>query len=257
MKANTDPRRVIIMEPLSRATITCLVAPPAGAPAAHEMRGLLRVLVAGGILTAALATTGLAVAATSGVSASPVEPATLEVSRGTVSFDVATNVGVLKVHGESKTLQGRARVREGPAGMVLEQLQASVPVNALKTGISLRDEHMRKRVFTTSTGEAPDLGFVASAATCSPGEGGRETVCSAAGELTIRGTTRPFSILLKVSEKNGVFHVTGDGLVRLSAYAIERPSQLGVTTADEVKLRFDFTVRRAGDNSLASLQNPQ
>ena len=39
------------------------------------------------------------------------------------------------------------------------------------------------------------------------------------------------------------FHASGGSVVRLSAYGIEQPSQLGVTTSDEVKLRFEFTAR--------------
>ena len=65
------------------------------------------------------------------------------------------------------------------------------------------------------------------------------------GTLAIRGTPRPFAIDLKVTGGGDTFRAVGDGVVSLSAYGIDRPSQLGVKTADEVKLRFDFTAKQS------------
>jgi hypothetical protein len=48
---------------------------------------------------------------------------------------------------------------------------------------------------------------------------------------------------MKVSEEGDTLRASGDGSVMLSAYGIERPSQLGVKTADDVKLRFDITAK--------------
>jgi hypothetical protein len=61
----------------------------------------------------------------------------------------------------------------------------------------------------------------------------------------IRGTAKPFVIALKVTENNGTYRATGDSIVKLSTYGIEKPSQLGVRTEDEVKLKLDFTARPA------------
>lgn len=170
----------------------------------------------------------------------------VEVSGGTVKFAVATNVPAVSVHGESEALKGRVRVRQSPSGAALEELEAIVPVLSLKTGMSLRDEHMRKQIFTTAAGQVPDLRFVSRRGACAPAAPGQETKCRLEGELTIRGTTRPFAMLVSVSEKNGGFRVTGDGEVKLSAYSIARPSQLMVTTADVVKLQVAFVARPSG-----------
>ena len=125
---------------------------------------------------------------------------------------------------------------------MLEQIEASLSVKSIGTGMKLRDEHMRKYVFTTDTGEVPDVRFVGDKAECSKVSANQST-CQVAGSLTIRGTARPFSIALKVKEDGDRFHASGDSVVRLSAYGIEPPSQLGVTTSDEVKLRLEFTAR--------------
>ena len=169
---------------------------------------------------------------------------TVEVRGGTAAFDVDTNMPALSVHGKSKALEGRVRVRRGPEGPLLEQIEAKLPVGTLQTGLKMRDEHMRKYVFTTSDGQVPDVRFVADQATCSKGSG-NSSMCQLAGDLVIRGTARPFTIALKVTEDKGSYHASGDSVVKLSSYGIEKPSQLGVHTDDEVKLRLDFTARPA------------
>jgi polyisoprenoid-binding protein YceI len=177
-------------------------------------------------------------------SAAAPAPTPVEVRGGTAIFDVGTNVPALAVHGKSTSLQGRVRVRRGPDGPILEQIDAVLPVRTLGTGLGLRDEHMRKRIFTTEDGNVPDVRFVADKATCSKVAANQST-CQLAGDLVIRGTSRPFTIALKVTEDGDSYHASGDSVVKLSTYGIAQPSQLGVWTSDEVKLRLDFTGRPA------------
>ena len=110
---------------------------------------------------------------------------------------------------------------------------------------------MRKYVLTTPDGQVPDLRFSADKATCSKPEG-KQSTCELAGNLAIRGTERPFTVVLKVSEDGDTLRAVGDGKVTLSAYGIERPSQLGVTTADDVKLRFDLTAKQSATRAVAT-----
>jgi polyisoprenoid-binding protein YceI len=73
--------------------------------------------------------------------------------------------------------------------------------------------------------------------------------CRMTGELTIRGCARPFSIALSVQPQGSDFRVAGDGTVKLSVYGIAAPSQLGVTTGDEVQLHVEFTARPSPQRS--------
>jgi len=166
----------------------------------------------------------------------------VEVKNGTAAFDVGTNVGAISVHGKSNDLTARLRMRQSPEGAVLEAIEAAVPVKSLGTGMGLRDNHMRKYVFTTSDGQQPDLRFSADKAVCTKADA-RQSTCQLTGNLAIRGTERPFTVVMKVSEDGDTLRAVGDGKVTLSAYGIERPSQLGVTTEDDVKLRFDLTAK--------------
>ena len=165
----------------------------------------------------------------------------MEVRGGTATFDVGTNVLAISIHGKSSALEGSVRIWSSADGLVLERVEVTLQVKTLSTGMGLRDEHMRQYVFTTPDGQLPDLHFSGNVAVCSGGQ----STCQLSGELAIRGTPRPFAISLKVSRKGSAFRAVGDGTMKLSAYGIPQPSQLGVKTEDEVKLHVDFLAKPA------------
>jgi polyisoprenoid-binding protein YceI len=171
----------------------------------------------------------------------------IDIHGGSIAFDVATNMPAISVHGKSTALEGHARVRQTDGGLAIDQLEATVPIASLATGMGLRDAHMRKYVFTSADGQTPDLRFDASHADCTRA-GGRDMICQLSGTLAIRSIARPFAITLRVSESGaggGALHAAGDAQIALSGWQIDRPSQLGVRTADEVKLHIEFATRPA------------
>jgi polyisoprenoid-binding protein YceI len=170
------------------------------------------------------------------------------VDSGTASFHVTTNIPALEVSGKSSALQARVQLHRDTNGVTLERIDAWMPVKTLVTGMALRDEHMRKLVFTTAGGEVPDLRFESGKIDCPGVAPGHEATCTIAGTLAIRGVARGFSIPLKVRQDgNGSgFRASGEGIVKLSDYGIEQPSQLGVKTANEVKLHFDLSGKEGG-----------
>lgn len=183
--------------------------------------------------------------ASAAAQATPAGGATIvEVNEGTVTFKVDTNVPAINVHGKSKALAGKAYVRASSSGASVEKLVASVPVESLGTGLGLRDAHMRKHVFTTADGRQPELRFESESARCSAANG-HESTCQLAGMLSVRDVARPFAISLNVSEEGDKLRAKGDGQLKLSSFGIERPSNLGVQTADEVTLHLEFTATRS------------
>lgn len=179
----------------------------------------------------------------------------LEVKRGTVSFQAVTNVSAIQIHGQSNAVQGQARVHREAAQLVVEEVQAVVKIDTLTTGMSLRDEHMRKNIFAASDGKIPDLQFNGGTTNC-PLPDGKETVCKYPGKLSIRGVGRPVVLTVKLKNDGTAesFRASADATVKLSDYGIERPSQLGVTVADEIRIHLDLfgkaaaqTVARRGD----------
>lgn len=172
-------------------------------------------------------------------------PMTVQVEGGVVQFDSETNLSVVSVHGKTNAMRAEVKASRTAGTLEIEQIQASLPVKSISTGMGLRDEHMRKYIFTQPDGSVPDLQFKAANLGCAV-QAGRETPCAIKGTLTIRGVEKPFAITLKVKEEAGAtFKAAGSAAVKLSDYGIERPSQLGVQAADEVKLSFQFTGRQA------------
>jgi polyisoprenoid-binding protein YceI len=174
----------------------------------------------------------------------------VEIRGGTATFDVGTNLPAISIHGKSTALAGSARIRETTDGLVIEELQAVLPVRTLNTGLGLRDEHMRKYVFTTSDGQVSDVRFTAERVVCQGTSDPRS--CQISGTLSIRDTARPFTMTLKIDDKGDAFRAAGDGVVKLSAYGIQPPSQLGVTTMDDVKLHVDFLVKPSAERTARS-----
>jgi polyisoprenoid-binding protein YceI len=169
------------------------------------------------------------------------EPAPVAVQGGTASFIANTNVAAISIKGKSTALVAKLSVRRVADGLQLEHIDARLPVKTLNTGMGLRDDHMRRYIFTTADGQVPDLVFEGENATCTGS--GRDATCQVAGTLSIRGVARPFTLPLKIREDNSGFKAAGDGVVKLSAYGIEQPTQLGVKTADDVQLHFDFAAK--------------
>jgi polyisoprenoid-binding protein YceI len=164
---------------------------------------------------------------------------------GTAEFEAPTNMPAVSVKGKSGAAQGRVTVSSQPDGLLLEHIEASIPIKSLTTGMAVRDEHMRKYVFTAADGRAPDLRFEAGKAECSGRAGSQEFVCQVSGSLSIRDIARPLAIHLKVRQTSGQlsFKAAGEAVVKLSDYEIPQPSQFGVKISNEVKLRLEFTAR--------------
>jgi polyisoprenoid-binding protein YceI len=171
------------------------------------------------------------------------QPATIVVQNGTATFVATTNIPAVTVKGKSSALEAKVTLRRSAEGLQLERIDAHLPVKTLGTGMGLRDEHMRKYIFTTTDGQVPDLRFEGANANCPVTQ--HEAACPVTGTLTIRGVARPFTVPLKVREDGAGFKASGDAVVKLSLYGIEQPSQFGVKTADDVQLHFDFNARPA------------
>ena len=168
---------------------------------------------------------------------------TVAVENGAASFFLPTNIPAIEISGKSSALHARVQVQRDANGVTLEHIEAWMPVKTLVTGMALRDQHMRKHIFTTAAGDIPDLRFESGKIDCPGVAPGREATCAVTGALSIRGAAKAFSIPLKVRQEtgSGAFRAMGDGVVKLSDYGIEQPSQLGVKTSNEVKIHLDLS----------------
>jgi polyisoprenoid-binding protein YceI len=168
----------------------------------------------------------------------------VDVQSGFASFEAATNMPGVEVKGKSNALSAHVDLSRDDNNLLIEQIKATLPVKSLATGMKVRDEHMRKYIFTAADGSEPDLQFIAAPIRCPAGS--HEFTCEIAGSMSIRGVARPFSMQLRVKEQSGslpVFHASGDAILKLSDYGIEPPSQFGVKPANQVKFHVDFNAK--------------
>lgn len=167
---------------------------------------------------------------------------TVVIEGGKATFFVATNMPGITVKGRSEALRGRVQIHRASDGVTLERIEAWLAVTTLATGVAVRDKHMREHVFTTPSGELPDLRFEGEKVACPGVLPGHEATCQVSGTLAIRGVARNFSIPLRIREDGAApsFRVSGDATLRLSDYGIEQPSQFGVRTANEIEIHLEL-----------------
>ena len=162
---------------------------------------------------------------------------------GTVKFVAAANVSIFTVHGQSREMTGSLMLVKGERRIELQNIRARINPKSFKTGISLRDEHMRRKIFSLANDTTPELEFVSDRITCPELPQGRDAACPVSGQLTLRGVTRPFAISLKVLNDGKGYRISAEGGLKLSDFGIEPPCQLGVCVTDDVKLNFEFQAR--------------
>lgn len=142
----------------------------------------------------------------------PLHATTVQKVEGTVRFAAKGNPGFLRIDGEGGKVQGS--VTED-AGNTTGEL--TVELKDFKTGISLRDEHMRDKYLEVAKFPLATLKLKS------------VTGETWTGDLTLKGVTKPVSG--KVSaDKIATFKVN------LEEYPIGVPSYLGVTVAKEVEV---------------------
>ena len=167
----------------------------------------------------------------------------IQVRGGGVKFEARTSVSAISVHGESNAMSAELRLRKAASGVEVENLRAVVDPKTLSTGMSLRDQHMRKRIFAINNEQLPELEFISEKGSCPDLPQGSEVICRLSGNLSMRGVARPFEMDLKIRSDGKAYRVSGDAIVKLSNFGIEPPCQLGVCVTDEVKLRLEFQAR--------------
>jgi polyisoprenoid-binding protein YceI len=141
----------------------------------------------------------------------------------------------------------------GPAGMKIngtsKELAASesggkLTLNAsltnLKTGIGLRDKHLKGYLHTD---DHPSAKLVVDRSKLKSPTDGQTVEGSATGDFTLNGTTKPLRFKYKAKRTGSDYHVQGMADVNIKDYAIEQPCYLGVCVDPNIKLKVAFKLR--------------
>jgi polyisoprenoid-binding protein YceI len=137
----------------------------------------------------------------------------------------------LKIDGRSSLLS--ASEKDG-------KLTVVAPLTNLKTGISLRDRHLRHYLGTekypnaTLTVERSKLKMPAD----------KQTVqSSAVGRFSMHGVTKPVTVRYRAKRTGSDYHVQGLTEVDIRDFGIEVPCYLGVCVHPDVKIKVKFKLR--------------
>jgi polyisoprenoid-binding protein YceI len=161
-----------------------------------------------------------------------------------VKFTANTNVKMFKFTGEAKDLSSEI-VLATPVGQspsTLQSLVIHIPVSSLKTGMKIRDDHTRERIFTTDDGKVPDVLYQATHADCTPGKSPTEQNCRIEGQLSIRGEKKDFPLDLVL--KNGT-DASGTAMIDVLQFGV-KPEVLkytGIVVDPVVRLDFEAKIQ--------------
>jgi polyisoprenoid-binding protein YceI len=144
---------------------------------------------------------------------------------------------------------------KGPAGFAVEGishevklqddgtvLRIIVPLAQLKTGIALRDRHMREKYLQVD--QYPDAVLeVPWSAVQLPGDG-QSAESSGKGKLTLHGQTHDVPIQYAVRRMGTQYQVTGHAAVNVKDFGVDIPSYFGLTLQPDIATTVTFTAIR-------------
>lgn len=141
----------------------------------------------------------------------------------------------------------------GPAGMKIEgttqalnvaddgtSVVVDVPLGDLRTGIALRDHHMREKYLEVPKFPSAELKVARSALRMPPA--GASVAADVPAQLTLHGQTRPITVHYDAKSDGAGYAVSGRFRVNMNDYGISVPSYLGVTVKPDVDVTASFHV---------------
>ena len=170
-------------------------------------------------------------AALAGLTLSVAASATLEdAGDDDVRFQ-ATGPGGMSIRGEASGLD--AKEADG-------KVTITVPLKDIKTGIGLRDRHLRKYL---EVDQYPDAKLAVLRSKLTFPENDKDVRAAANGDFTLHGVTKRLRFSYKALRTGSDYHVQALATIDIRDYDIEVPCYLGVCVDPEVKLKVKFKLR--------------
>lgn len=161
----------------------------------------------------------------------------MQIRRARVSFKSEAPLETIN----GRTSQASGTFRIDPSNLAATRGTITVPVASLRTGIDLRDEHLRGEDWLDA-GSHPNATFeitgVTGASSLSANEDANVTV---RGNFTIHGVTKPVTARTRVQWDGGT-RVRGRAqfTVKLDEHGVDIPSIVQAKVSNEITVRIDF-----------------
>ena len=167
---------------------------------------------------------------------------------GVLGFSVAAHARLARVAAPeiAFTLIGPAGMKINGTGNQLrvvddgQSVKITVPLAAMKTGISVRDKHMHEKYLQTPNYPSSEL-TVSRSALKIPAEGAnvnQETT----GDLLLHGKHKPVNFRYTCTREGSKLKVHGAMHLNMNEFGIEVPVYLGVTVKPDVDVVANFEV---------------
>jgi polyisoprenoid-binding protein YceI len=157
---------------------------------------------------------------------------------------------VERVGGATATFTGK-----GPGGFKLEgktnelsiqddgqKVTFVVPLATLKTGIALRDRHMREKYLQTD--KYPEAVLVVPWSNIRLPEDGQSVTQTVTGQMTLHGKTKDVPVTYTVRKNGEVYATTGKVPLNIKDFGIDIPGYMGVTVKPDIQTAVAFDFKR-------------
>ncbi len=153
---------------------------------------------------------------------------------GKLAFNVDANVAFLKVSGSSSAIKGGGEATISGDVATIRGLRFEVDPKTLKTGISLRDQHMYEKVFTAADGSVPPLVLRADRFEARRNPKTSKWEGNFQAQVSIRGVTKPVRFRASAEQKNPGAIVSAEGVIKTSDFGVQPISYSGAAVNNEV-----------------------
>jgi polyisoprenoid-binding protein YceI len=154
------------------------------------------------------------------------------IGQSQVEFLATGRPSSLKIQGEGDAATGEVVVKDGNLTGELR-----LALNSLKTGIKMRDEHLKEKYLEVSKYPTAQLNIKKMTVPTSLllADGVVEGV-PFDGELTLHGVTKPVHGVSKLTRSGSSVQALVEFALHIGEFAINTPQFAGITVADEVKV---------------------
>ena len=145
---------------------------------------------------------------------------------------------------------------KGPAGFKLEGkttdlkleddgkvLKVIVPLENMKTGIDLRDRHMREKYLEVQ--KYPNAVLEIPWSEIQLPADGQSTSAKGKGKMTLHGKTQEVPFTYTVQRKGNDYQVTGNTPLNIKSFGIDIPNYMGVTVKPDIETVVSFTATKS------------
>ncbi|MEZ4749902.1 MAG: YceI family protein [Bdellovibrionota bacterium] len=161
----------------------------------------------------------------------------LKTTQNSVEFLAIGQPSALKIRGklEKNKLSGSCALEK-----TVFSCTGKIPLDALDTGISLRNEHMKEKYL--ETGKFPESTLVVDPIplTNTDSQNNFEQKGDFKGKLTLHGVTRSESGTYELRKKEGKLYTALSFEIELDPYGIEIPSYLGIKVSKKVEVKVEI-----------------